>query len=113
MTKYLISFPSRAMQVSAAELPAVAQAAHAVMREARAAGVYVFGGGIDEAVMPVQVGADGGTAAAAYPETQALSGGFCVLELDTREAALQWAAKIAAACRCPQDVRAFMHDPES
>ena len=31
-----------------AELPAVSDAAHAVVRQAKAAGVWVFGGGIDE-----------------------------------------------------------------
>jgi hypothetical protein len=30
----------------------------------------------------------------------------------TREAALEWAAKIAVACRCAQDVRKFGFDPE-
>jgi hypothetical protein len=48
MTKYLISFPSEAMVVSAEELPSVAAAARAVIEEAKAAGVYVFGGGIAE-----------------------------------------------------------------
>jgi hypothetical protein len=30
----------------------------------------------------------------------------------TREEAQAWAAKIAAACRCAQDVREIMADPE-
>jgi hypothetical protein len=29
----------------------------------------------------------------------------------SRQAALEWAAKIAAACRCAQEVRPFMFDP--
>jgi hypothetical protein len=29
----------------------------------------------------------------------------------TREAALEWAAKITAACRCAQELREFMFDP--
>jgi hypothetical protein len=29
----------------------------------------------------------------------------------SREAALEWAAKIAVACRCPQEVSVFMPDP--
>lgn len=29
------------------------------------------------------------------------------------EAAIQWAAKLAQACRCPQELREFMFDPES
>ncbi len=46
MTKYLISFPSGAMVVPDDELQAVAEAAHAVVQEAKDAGVWVFGGGI-------------------------------------------------------------------
>ena len=45
MTRYLISFDDGAMTFPA-ELPAVAEAAHAVVREAKDAGVWVFGGGL-------------------------------------------------------------------
>ena len=38
--------------------------------------------------------------------------GPTVLDLPSREAALEWAAKIAKACRCNQEVREFMPDPE-
>ena len=38
-------------------------------------------------------------------------GGFSVIDVPTREAALAWAAKIAEACRCPQEVREIMPDP--
>ena len=57
MTHYLISFPSSAMShVSDQDLPSVGESARAVIRDAKAAGVYVFGGGIDETVPPVRVG---------------------------------------------------------
>lgn len=112
MAKYLISFPSGEMACTPDELPAVADAAHAVVREAKAAGVWVFGGGIDEAVPPVRVAADGSVTPGPYPQTQRLEGGYSVLECATREEALHWAAKIAAACRCAQELRVFMHDPE-
>ncbi|GEK79754.1 YciI family protein [Agrococcus baldri] len=113
MTKFLISFPSAAMDVSAAELPTVAEDSHAVVREARAAGVWVFGGGIDESVPPVKVASDGTTTDETYPQTRELNGGFAVLELPDRAAALEWAAKLATACRCAQEVRQFGDDPES
>ncbi len=35
-----------------------------------------------------------------------------IVDVPTREEALAWARKIAVACRCPQDVRKFMHDPD-
>ena len=112
MTRYLISFPSSAMDdIPAEELPAVGDAAHAVVQEAMDAGVWVFGGGLDEDAEPVMVAGDGTVTAGTYPETSELDGGFTVLDLPSREAALEWAAKIAVACRCVQEVREFMPDP--
>ena len=113
MTKYLISFPASAMDIPDEDLAAVSEAAHAVLREAKAAGVYVFSGGINNEVAPVRVGADGSVADQPYPQTQGLDGGFCILELPSREAAVEWAAKFAKACRCPQELREFGYDPES
>ena len=113
MTKYLISFPSAAMDVTAEELPAVADAAHAVVDEAKAAGVWVFGGGIDEGVPPVRVDAAGAVTTGTYPQTRTIEGGYTVLELSSRDEAIAWAAKIAAACRCDQELREFQYDPRS
>jgi hypothetical protein len=113
MAKYLISFPASAMDVPDKEMPAVGEASHAVIREAKAAGVYVFGGGINEDVAPVMVGGDGGVTQGTYPQMKEFNGGFCVMELPTRDDAIHWAAKIAKACRCAQELREFMYDPES
>ena len=55
MTKYLISFPALAMDIPDGELAAVGEAARAVIREAKRAGAYVFGGGINEGVAPLMV----------------------------------------------------------
>ncbi len=112
MTKYLISFPSEAMVLTEEEFPIVSAAARAVIAEAKAAGVYVFGGGINEDVDPVLVAADGSVSAEIYSGSE-LKGGFTVLELPTREDAVEWARKIAVACRCSQELREFMYDPES
>ena len=113
MTKYLISFPGSAMDIPQGEFQAVSDAAHAVIAEAKAAGVYVFGGGINEDVAPVKVSADGATVEGTYPETRRIEGGYTILELPSREAAIAWAAKIAAACRCDQELREFMYDAMS
>ncbi|HEY3339123.1 MAG TPA: hypothetical protein VGK18_11510 [Propionicimonas sp.] len=112
MTKYLISFPSRAMVLTDEEFPIVAAAARAVIEEAKAAGVYVFGGGIEEKVDPVLVSADGSVTAETYPGTE-INGGFTILELPSREAAEEWARKVAVACRCSQELREFGYDPDS
>ncbi len=113
MTKYLISFPADAMNVRPEDLVAVGEAAHVVIRQAKAAGVYVFGGGINEEVPPQMVAADGTVTNETYPQTTEFDGGFCVLELPSREAAVSWAARIAAACRCSQELREFQYDSES
>ena len=113
MTKFLISFPAPAMDVPAEEMAAVSEASHGVIREAKEAGVYVFGGGINEGVAPLMVAANGTVTNETYPQTKELDGGFCVLELPSREAAIQWAAKVARACRCSQELREFQYDPES
>jgi len=113
MAKYLISFPSAAMVVPDGELEVVGRDAHAVIDEAKAAGVYVFGGGIDENVPSVRVSADGSVVDGGYPWAPALNGGFTVLELSSREEAVAWAARIAKACRCDQELRVFGFDPQS
>ena len=113
MTKYLISFPGDAMVFPKEDFEAVAAAAHAVIDEAKAAGVYVFGGGIDEDVDPVLVAGDGTVTEGTHPGHRVPNGGYTILELPSREAAVEWAAKIAVACRCAQEVRQFPYDPAS
>ena len=112
MTKYLISFPACAMDVPAEELPAVSDASHAVIEAAKQAGVYVFGGGVNEAVPPVMVSATGTVTPETYPDSR-INGGFLVLEVTSREEAIAWARRVADACRCGQELREFMFDPAS
>lgn len=114
MARYLISFPSGAMDhIPEEEMAEVDEAAHAVVQEAKDAGVFIFAGGLDEGVAPVLVAGDGTVTDGTYPETKDLNGGFTVVDVPTREAALDWAAKIAVACRCAQEVREFMIDPRA
>jgi hypothetical protein len=113
MAKYLISFPSAAMIVPDGEWETVSRDAHAVIAQAKAAGIYVFAGGIDEDVPPVLVSADGALVEGGYPWAPPLKGGFAVLELPSREEAVTWAARIAKACRCSQELRVFQFDPRS
>jgi len=113
MAKFLISFPSAAMVVPTHEVEMVGRAAHAVIEEAKAAGVYIFGGGIDESVPPVLVSADGSVTTGGYPWAPRLDGGFTVLDLPSREEAVLWAARMAKACRCDQELRVFGIDPQS
>ena len=110
MTQYLISFDDGWMVFPEEELPAVAEAAQKVVQEARAAGVWVFGGGLESQRASV-VATDGTITDGPYPETKEVLGGFAVVDVRSREEALEWAAKIAVACRCSQEVRELLPDP--
>ncbi|MET8150324.1 YciI family protein [Actinoplanes sp. NPDC049668] len=112
MTQYLISFNEGAMDhISAEDLPEVGKAAQAVCQDAETAGVFVFGGGLQRQRASV-VTSDGVVSDGPYPETKEVIGGLVIVDVATREEALTWAAKIAAACRCAQEVRALGADPE-
>lgn len=111
MTQYLISFDDGAMNFSEEELPDVAEAAHAVEREAKDAGVWVFSGGLKGHEEANVVATDGTVTDGPYPENKQYLGGFAVVNVPSREEALEWAAKIAVACRCAQEVREFVPDP--
>lgn len=114
MTKYLISFDEGTMVFPVADLQAVSDATHAVLRDAKAAGVWVFGGGLLPPDTGALVDTDGTVHdPAVRPGKDTFIGGFCILDVPTRDDALVWAARFAAACRCAQEVRAFMDDPES
>jgi hypothetical protein len=112
MKRYLISFDDGSMQIPEADLPAVDAAARAVVREAKTAGAWIFGGGLLSQQASI-VASDGTISAGPFPETKAVLGGFSIIEVSTRDEALQWAAKFAAACRCAQEVREIMFDSES
>jgi hypothetical protein len=109
MTWYLISFGASAMEhIPDEEMPAVGKAAHAVVQEAVDAGVLVCAGGVED--RPAGIVAPNG-AVTEGPRPEAV-GGLTVVDVPSREEALRWAAKIAAACRCPQEVRALGPDPD-
>jgi hypothetical protein len=109
MARYLILFDAGAMDhIPGEDMPAVGKASHEVVQEAVNAGVWVFGGGLENQKASV-VATDGTVTDGPYPEA---IGGFSVVEVPSREEALAWAAKIAVACRCAVEVRELMPDPE-
>ena len=110
MTQYLISFDDDAMDhIPDEDLPAVGKASHEVVQEADA-GVWVYGAGLERQRASI-VATDGMVTDGPYPETKEVIGGFSVVDVASREEALAWAAKIAVACRCAQEVRELMPDP--
>ncbi|MEV1329211.1 YciI family protein [Micromonospora costi] len=113
MTRYLISFNDGAMDhIPREEMADVGKASHAVVQEAVNAGVWVFGAGLERQRASV-VGTDGTVTDGPYPETKEVIGGFVVVDVPSREEALEWAGKIAAGCRCAQEVRELLPDPET
>jgi hypothetical protein len=113
MPRYLISFDDGSMNhIPDEDWPEVGEASHAVVREAKAAGVWIFGGGILRQQATI-VATDGSASLGPVPETKAVVGGFSIIEVPTQAEALTWAARIAKSCRCAQEVREIMFDPES
>lgn len=113
MPRYLISFDDGSMDhIPEQDWPAVGESAHAVVREAKAAGVWIFGGGVQRQRSSI-VAIDGTITDGPAPEKKAVVGGFSIIEVSSREEALVWAARIAHACRCAQEVREIMFDAES
>src|SRR5215471_4682258 len=112
MTRYLISFDDGAMDFPEEDFLDVAKAAHVVVQEAQDAGVWVYGAGLDSQRASI-VATDGTVTDGPYPETKEVIGGFCVVDVPSREEALEWAAKTAVACRCAQEVREILPDPDT
>lgn len=89
-----------------------------VVNEMKAAGVYVFAGGLEEGA-PVYSAhpADPTTedtlvTDGPYVETKEFLGGFAVVDVPDDEAAKEWATKIAEACGWPHEIRRFSPQPQ-
>ena len=104
MTRYLISFDDGAMDfIPEEEMPDVADAAHAVIRDARTPGYGCSPGGVSPRRGERERGGhrwDGHR----RPKSKAYIAGLTIIDVPSREEALQWATKIAVACRCAQGV---------
>ncbi len=89
--------------------------AMAVVNEMKAAGVYVFAGGLEEDGPIYSADATSGTVLITdgpYVETKEFLGGFTVVEVSDDEAAKMWAGRLAEGCGWPQEVRRFGADPQ-
>ncbi len=113
MTWYLISFDDGDMDFPEEDFEAVSAAAHRFVDEARAAGVWVVGGGLTSYLEMSVVDVDGTITEGPSRPTKGHMGGFSILDVSSREEAQAWAAKIAVACRCAQEVREIMEDPSA
>jgi hypothetical protein len=111
MTRYLISFDSGAMDhIPEEDMADVGVAAHEVVFAAQGAGAWVFGAGLERQQASI-VATDGTITDGPYPETKEVIGGFAVVDVPSREEALESAGQVAVACRCAKEVRELLPDP--
>jgi len=91
--------------------------AMAVLDEMKAAGVYVFAGGLEEEVdTAFSADATSGTLTftdGPFVETKEFLGGLTVVDVADEDAARMWAGKVAEACGWPQEVRRFKPQPKT
>lgn len=112
MARYLVSFPDGAMSdIPDDEFAAVGEATHEVVRAAKDAGVWVHGGGMFTNTEVTTVRPDGTVSEG--PHMPPPVGGFSILDVPSRDDALAWAGKFAASCRCAQEVRELIPDPDA
>ena len=111
MTQYLLSvYQPDGPGPDAASLQAIMENVEAVDVEMRAAGVWVFAGGLHAPTTATVVRARDGDVAMTdgpYVEGKEHLGGFTIITADDLDAALEWAGQLAAATRLPIEVRPF------
>lgn len=84
--------------------------ARAVVEEMKAAGVWVFAGGLEEDGPVYTADPTSGRVLLTdgpFVETKEFLGGFALVDVPDDETAKMWAAKIAEACGWPHEVRRF------
>ena len=115
MPEYLIAFNAEWVpDLSEEEILERARVTGALTAEMKAAGVWVFGGGLDEDSVVAGVDLVDGRPVlldGPYAETKEHLGGFCVVQVPDDETARTWATKVAVACGWPQQVHRFMVPP--
>lgn len=111
MTEYLIAFNDQWVPgYTAEELRERSTAVRALMAEMKAAGVFVFLGGLDPAGPVFSVDASTGTPLftdGPFVESKEYLGGFAIIDVADEQVARMWAGKAAVACGWPQEVRRF------
>ncbi|MBI2242548.1 MAG: hypothetical protein HYU55_00820 [Nocardioides sp.] len=117
MTEYLIYFNQQWVGDHSEEwFHSRAPLAMAVIDEIKAAGQYVFTGGLEETEPAFSADATSGTVIftdGPFSETKEWLGGLTVVDVPDQATARKWAGRIAEACGWPQEVRRFGRAPDS
>lgn len=116
MTQYLLSIqqPSDGEPPSPEALEPVMQACDDLVHEMKAAGVWVFNGGLappSTATVLRPEGDDVLTTDGPYVEGKEHIGGLDIIEAPDLDAALEWGRKLARATTLPVEVRPFHDGP--
>ena len=101
MTEYLVSFNYEWVpHHTDAELAQKSRAVRALVAEMKAAGIFVFTGGLDDPAPLFRVDASSGAplfSDGPFVEAKEHLGGFAVVDVADDEAARLWAGKVAVA----------------
>ena len=111
MSEYLIYFNDEwVTETSDAGWQQRSRDVRAVIEEMKAAGVYLFTGGLDNEAPVFHVEPGPGAPRFTdrpFAETKEVIGGFTAVDVPDEAAARYWAGRIAVACDWPQEVRIF------
>jgi hypothetical protein len=115
MTQYMLSVHHSpdALPPAPEDMQKVFAQVAAFNAEVMAAGVWVFGGGLEPPEIATVVRTARGeviTTDGPFAETKEHLGGFWIIEAEDLDAALAWAAKGSAACEGPVEVRPFQSE---
>jgi hypothetical protein len=115
MKQYLLSvcYPPDAEQPAPDELEKIMNDVGVVDQEMRAAGVWVFAGGLHPASTATVVRVTDGEVLMTdgpFAEEEERLGGFSIITAPDLGSALEWGARLAAATTTPIEVRPFQGD---
>jgi len=114
MTQYLIATYDKPETRSTPpeQMAPIYEAVGALIHEAIETGVFVFAGGLHEQSASTVVTPSGGVSDGPFVESKEYLGGFTVIDVPDRDAALGFAKRMAAASGLTQEVRPFMAEPD-
>lgn len=114
MSHYLLAMyqPDGVLPPPETLAPAMADL-HVMNSEIRAAGAWVFTGGLESAdrAHVVRATGSGATTDGPFVEAKEHIGGFWVIDVPDLDAALGWARRAAGATGLPVEVRPFQDEP--
>jgi hypothetical protein len=118
MTQYLLSvyMTGDEVEMSDDDMQRVFRQVDEFNEQVKAAGAWVFAGGLHPASSATVVRAQDGdvlTTDGPFAETKEQLGGFWVIQAADLDAALAWAAKGSAACMGAVEVRPFQDEPDA